>query len=75
MSKEIGPPLNYAIWVTCNNYTWFRIRLKYMSPSAIVYTNACQNSSGLDIARNYSFKQIFKDWKITLDNTEEQIRW
>lgn len=71
--RDIFPPLNYRVWVTANNYTWFPIRIKYMSDSAIVYTNERFHSSREDIARSYPFNKIFYDWKITLDGTEKEI--
>lgn len=67
------PPMNYRIWVTANNYTWFPIRIKYMSDTAIVYTNERKTSSGVDIPRPYPFDKIFYEWKITLDGTEKEV--
>ncbi|WOL25529.1 hypothetical protein iPHageKPN11i_00187 [Klebsiella phage iPHaGe-KPN-11i] len=67
------PPLNYRIWVTANNYTWFPIRIKYMSDTAIVYTNERKFAPRVDIPRPYPFDKIFCEWKITLDGTEKEV--
>lgn len=65
------PPLNYAIWVTANNYRWFRIRVVYMSDTCTVY-RSCRNCD-IDIPRPYPFHKIFLDWKITLDGNEKEV--
>lgn len=67
------PPLNYRIWVTANNYTWFPIRIMYMSETAVVYKNLRANSQDRDIACSHEFDVVFCDWKITLDGTEKEI--
>ncbi|ADJ55331.1 hypothetical protein Lw1_gp029 [Escherichia phage Lw1] len=67
------PPLNYRIWVTANNYTWFPIRIRYMSDTVVVYTNVRKGTSGVDIPRSRSFNDVFCDWKITLDGTENEV--
>jgi len=70
------PPLNYAIWVTANNWTWFRVRVAYMSDSATVYNNLCTRAANYkDIAVSYPFSSIFREWKISLDGTERNVAW
>lgn len=66
-------PLNYTIWVTANNYKWFPIRVLYASDSATVYRNCCEGSMQIDIACNYRFGSIFRQWKFALDGTEQEV--
>lgn len=66
-------PLNYTIWVTANNYTWFPVRVVYESDSAVVYQNCREGSAKTDIARNYPFSSIFRQWKFVLDGTEQEV--
>ena len=66
------PPLNYAIWVTTTKM-WFRIRVMYMSESALVYKNLSQNAEDSDIVCPCPFNAVFCDWKITLDGTENNV--
>lgn len=67
------PPLNYRIWVTANDYTWFPIRIMYMSETAVVYKNLRGIATDRDIPRPHPFNSVFCDWKITLDGTEKEV--
>lgn len=72
-SRTNLPPVNYKIWVTANNFTWFPIRLMYISDSAHVYKNLCVGSRGDDIAVQFPFEKHFKRWKFELDGSERMV--
>lgn len=66
-----NPPLNKLIWVTANNYTWFRVKLVYSSKDVHVYKRAYHHKQ---IGHNQPFSTVFRDWKYKLDGSEKEVR-
>lgn len=69
------PPLNTPIWVTSNNFTWYRIVIEEIDEKSVSYKCLNQSSKRTrmfprDIVYSYPFpfESMFFDW--TLDDIE-----
>ncbi|QDH49171.1 hypothetical protein PHYNN_90 [Pantoea phage Phynn] len=67
------PPIRKVIWVSANNFTWFRIKVMYLGKNAHIWRHAYGKGYGDDIAESNAFHKHFPQWKYKLDGTEQRV--